>query len=372
MSGKDALHALPTLSFSRYLRLKKCFLSGAALAKTRGSGEGRSPRLRSQVVGDILHDVMSDINSTDVCALSQATFRARFNAVVNATHAKLLATSSSRHLGNPNNWPELVAIYRRLVDVVELRRSNEQCEGVVTYAERSLTSRDGLLWGRPDAYFVSQSDIDLVDYKTGSIFEEDGPRQDYEDQLYFYAYLIDQAHGIYPRSLSLSGPDGNIVSLPPSVERSQAVASNMLSVLEQHNRLAAQGASLEELATPASASCLFCERKLVCERFWHSLPVLETPPWNHVAIGLQSTPLARTARGGGWFELAVEKSSLSVRTLKVARVFDQRFPAVDLEHRVGQRLLLTGLRRSEAANPVAAELTDRSTIVCLEAPTNGC
>jgi len=363
-----ALETLPSLSFSRYLRLKGCLLSGAALANANPLRGARPPRLRAQVLGDILHEVMSGINSVTGTSLSQAAFRGRFNAVVSETHAKIAASSSSRHLGDPNYWPELVDVYRRLVDVVEMRRTGERSVGVDTYAERKLTSRDGLLWGQVDAYFLSKDGIDLVDYKSGAVLEGDEPKQDYEDQLYFYAYLVHEAHDVYPRSLGLVGRDGSVVSLPPSPDRSSALAKEMRSLLAHYNEVVSQGRPAEELASPTSESCLFCDRKAICERFWGALPSLDIPPWNHVAIGVQTTPLVRTARGGGWLELAVEKSSLSAQAIKVTRVFEQRFPAVDLEHRVGQRLLLTGLRQSQTGNASVAEATERSAIICMGSP----
>lgn len=360
---EPVLGPLPSLSFSRYLLLKKCLLRGAAIAHANPLRAVRPPRLRSQVLGDILHEAMSGINGIVGASLSQVAFRAQFNRVVRDAYTKIAASPSSRHLGDPHDWPELVDVYYRLADVVEMRRTGAWGLGVDTCAERKLTSRDGLLWGQVDAYFMSKDGIDLVDYKSGAVLEGDAPKQDYESQLYFYAYLIHETHSVYPRSLGLVGRDGLVVSLPPSPDRSSALAAEMRSLLAQYNDVVSRSQLPEELATPSSESCLFCERKAICERFWATLPLLDTPAWNHVAIGVQSTPLMRTPRGGGWFELAVEQSSLSVQTVKVTRIFEQRFPAVDLEHRVGQRLLITGLRESRTMNPPVAEATERCGIV---------
>jgi PD-(D/E)XK nuclease superfamily len=315
------------------------------------------------VVGDIFHEVMAIINGMSGSALTLTAFRSHFNNVVKSTHAKIAAAPPSRHLGDPAHWPELVELYRCLSDVVHRRCSGELGRGVSTQAERSLTSRDGLLSGQVDAYFVSDAGIDLVDYKSSPITDDDGSNKQYEEQLYFYAYLIQENHGVYPRSLSLVGRDGEALKLSPSPERSAALATDMRKTLARYNQELADGATLEDLAAPNRDSCLFCDRKAICERYWAALDGLAVPPWNHVAIGLQCTPLVRTPRGGGWFELGVEKSSIHVPVLKLIRVFEQRFPAVDL-NQVGQRLFLSGLRALGSTSSVV-EATERSTIARL-------
>ncbi|MEO7329753.1 MAG: PD-(D/E)XK nuclease family protein [Minicystis sp.] len=366
-SADDPLKTLPSLSFSRYLRLKRCLLSGAALTQNGAWRGMRPPRVRAQVLGDIFHEVMAGINSLPSTSLSQGDFRTQFNAVVSQTHAKIASSPSSRHLGDPSHWPELVDLYRRLADVVEMRRTLEWGVGISTHAERKLTSRDGLLWGQVDAYFMSPEGIDLVDYKSGAILEDDEPKRDYGDQLYFYAYLIHDIYEYYPRSLSLVGRDGGTVQVPPSPARSLALANDVRATLARYNDLVSRARPLEELANPSSEACLFCDRKAICNKFWSAVPLLSIPQWNHVAIGMQATPLMRTPRGAGWLDLAVEKSSLATQMLKVTRLFEQRFPAIDLEHRVGQRLLFTGLRQANAANPAIVEATERTAIVCLGA-----
>lgn len=356
--------ALSSLSFSRYARLRRCLLAGASFGAPTGIA-GRRPRQRSQVLGDIFHKVMAVLNELGA-AVSPADFRVRFNGVVSAASAELRADPSSRHLGDPSHWPELAELYRRLAGVVERRRAAGAIEAVEAYAERPLTSKDGRLWGKPDAYFVSADGIDLVDYKSGSLSREELLREDYVEQLHLYAYLVQENHGQYPRSLSLIGRDGSLVSVSSTPAQSALVADRLRAMLDKYNVAVAANVSAEELATPTSEGCLFCSRKVTCRRFWVALPVLETPAWSHVVLGAQVAPLSRSARGGGWFELQVERSSLPARLVKVVSVFDARFPDVDLSKRTGQRLVATGLRHVSGTDLAVVEATDRTTIDTVE------
>jgi hypothetical protein len=63
--------------------------------------------------------------------------------------------------------------------------------------------------------------------------------------------------------------------------------------------------------------------------------------------------------------VTVEQSSLRTGTLKVSRVFERRYPDVDLQSNVGQRLVLTGLRQPSERNSALAEATERSSIVAI-------
>lgn len=309
---------------------------------------------------------MSAINEGAGAAASPAEFRALFNSVVSTAAEELRATPSSRHLGEPNHWPELAELYRRLYDVVQRRLRAGAVEAVEACAERTLHSKDGQLWGRPDAYFVSADGIDLVDYKSGALSSEASPKDEYVEQLLFYAYLIQENYGQYPRSLSLIGRDGLVIPVAPAPGRSAILGDQLRSMLDTYNTAVRRQAAAEELATPSAEGCLFCDRKALCSKFWDALPVLETPAWSHVALGSQMGPLIKSARGGGFFELTVERSSLSARVIKVTRVFEARFPDVDLAHRTGQRLLLTSLRYAAGKDVVVVETTERTTIVAMD------
>ena len=138
-----------------------------------------------------------------------------------------------------------------------------------------------------DAYDVHEQGIDLVDFKSGPMLEGERPKQDYAEQLYFYAYLILENYCSYPRSLSLVNKDGSIAKLEPAPQRSLELANDMRLALTCYNEAVNRGVALETLALPSSESCCFCSRKPTCTAFWVALPRLELPCWNHVALGTQ-------------------------------------------------------------------------------------
>jgi hypothetical protein len=320
------------------------------------------------VIGEILHAIMQRINETPSNAQGSARdWRRAFDDVVEAMRVRLGQSRSGRHLGDPLLWPELTSVYRRMTDVLERRRRDGGGSGVTVHAEEEVHSQDGVLFGRLDAYFVHADGIDLVDYKSGAVLEGDEAKQDYVEQLYFYAYLLEEKYGRYPRSLSLIGRDNVSVQIEPAAARSRALAAEMRTVLSAYNsRTSAAAVDVPGLARPSALACASCDMKPACIRFWEALAGIELPVWGHVAVGKLAPPVVRSRLGACSFDLEVERSSLGVPTLKVTRVFEERFPALELDRSIGRMLMVTGLRQPSQRTPTVTEATDRCQIVTLE------
>jgi RecB family exonuclease len=361
----SALTLLPlrALSFSRYTRLKRCLLSGAARGADKGATPLRRPMTRANAVGEMFHEVMRLFNESSPHT-AVADLRQQFNSVLESTRSQLGASPLTRHLGDPRLWPEVAVIYRALVDLADRRSKSCVDPKSQVFAEKELFSRDGALFGKVDAYFIRDDAIDVVDYKSGTMVDGEQVKQDYADQLYLYAYLVRETHNIYPRTLSLVGKDGAVLSLPPSARRSEDVAADMRGILVRYNRAIAD-APPAQLATPSVDSCVFCDMKTGCARFWAALDTLELPSWSHVAIGLQSKPFVKSRLGTGSVELTVETSSIRTPVLNITRLFENRFPGIDFSNHVGQRLMVTNLRQPTITNPRLVEATERTTVVSL-------
>jgi PD-(D/E)XK nuclease superfamily len=358
------------LSFSRFVRLRRCLLSGAGLSALRGVGRPRPPAGRPQVVGEVLHEVMQTLNEAMAeGGMSGPELRAEFNRVVGRKGAQIAASRTTAHLGDPGMWPEVTRLYRGLAEMRARRTVDGANGGGATFAEIELWTNDRLLFGRPDACFVREDGIEVVDYKSGVLSRGDVPNEVHVEQLYFYAHFVEENYSRYPRILSLAGGDGGIVSVTPNRERSAQVASDMRAMLARYNAAVAAAAASEDLAQPSTESCAFCDMKPACKAFWAALPKIEVTGRNRVAVGRQVTPLVASHLGGGSFVMAVERSSLRADRLRVSRVFGGRYPDVDLQCNVGQQLVVTGLRQANERNAALAETTERTTIVAVTGAT---
>ncbi len=364
-----SLTAIKALSYWRYTRMKRCQLSGAYPAAVVSPAKKQATSTRFQLIGKLFHSGMEQVNKQITASkLDPKAFRNSFNALVDEMSDQVLRDSATRHFGKVSLWPEVGDVYSSLRKVLEIRR-NAPTAAPEVHSEETLYSKDQLLFGQLDAFFQDADGIDLVDYKSGAMTTEDAlPKEDYVNQLYFYAYLIEQNFGIYPKSLYLTGKKLDSINIAPSSERSDAIAKDMRLTLQQYNTTIELPNYLQGIASPSLENCVYCDAKSVCTAFWKSASGFEFPASAHAVIGLQSSPFQRSRHGACSMTVAVEQGSIAASELVITRVFESRFP--ELCDNVGQRLMLLNIRLLSPGPPALCEATDRAIILNLNSSAN--
>ena len=364
----DAIHSLTpikALSYWRYTRLKRCQLSGAFPSSTGSKFVQKPVGGRAQELGIIFHSLMEAFHEFCVGDERESyKFREKFNSVLEKYSETNARSPQFRQMGDPRTWPEITEIYRTLSDLVKQQHQVPLQMKPIIHTEKTLYSKDGLLFGQIDAFFVHLDGIDLVDYKSGVILENDSPKEDYSNQLYFYAYLIWENFGIYPKKLTLTGKDNESVELAPSLEKSKGIASDMRATLDVYNTKVSNSSLIQSFSSPKSENCIYCDAKPVCESFWKEINSIEFPKWNHVLLGTQVGPFIRSRSGVITVQINVEKGSLKSTTVKVTKIFEARHSS--LLDRPGQKILFTNLKKSSETSEDIAEMTDRTQIHLLE------
>ena len=228
---------IKALSFWRFTRLNRCQVSGAFPSSTTASFFPKERQTKPQVLGNLFHSLMEEFHRIrHEGTLDQKAFILGFNRIVNDMSQELAANSMTQHLANITSWPELSEIYNSFSDFLLRATPSAGSMPMEAHSEKTLYSKDGLLFGQIDAYFIHQNRIELVDYKSGKVLEDDIPKEDYVNQLYFYAYLIFENHGIYPEVLRLIGKNAEVIEIEPNIEKSVNLANQMRSVLASYNR----------------------------------------------------------------------------------------------------------------------------------------
>lgn len=143
--------------------------------------------------------------------------------------------------------------------------------------EREFVAFNGKLIGRPDVI----RDSEVVDYKSGAMFEYDEVAQAevvkaaYVRQLRIYGFLVKETFGWWPlrgRLLPLAGA-GIAIALDPAEctrESTEAVA-----LLDSYNMKLLVGVP-DGLAAPSPQVCKWCPYKLLCPPFWQTA----SPDWS--------------------------------------------------------------------------------------------
>lgn len=141
------------------------------------------------------------------------------------------------------------------------------------YAEKKLTSSDGLLVGRPD--LIDTAAQQVVDYKTGAQPDEaiDAVSAAEARQLRLYVHLAHD-NGLPVSRAVVARADGRRASIDVSKAEADGEGRRARELLAEYNSTA--GVAFNEAAQPSPESCTFCPCIPFCEAFWRAaLPAWE-------------------------------------------------------------------------------------------------
>lgn len=136
--------------------------------------------------------------------------------------------------------------------------------------ETNLTSKDGLVAGRPD--HLDRAAGELTDYKS-SIGGGTEVTPTEAQQLRLYAHLAEE-NGIAIARGHIVRADGRRASLRLDSAQGVAEGREARAALADYNRLTATH-TFEGLAQPSAESCAYCPCIPICEAFWRDA----VPAW---------------------------------------------------------------------------------------------
>lgn len=199
-------------------------------------------------------------------------------------YTRVSAHSLNSRFGHPETWAGYYLIHaqmllqaRLLALSDEVVQHAEKASDVGVVLEERLKAFDGKLVGSPDLI----RSPDVIDYKSGSIFDFDEHTQKlvlkaaYERQLLIYRFLVHENFGWWPkRGLVLPAAGESVeVSLEPG--ECKKAADSAVALLDAFNAKVLSGDAPESFASASPSACKWCSHKLICESFWSDL----APSW---------------------------------------------------------------------------------------------
>lgn len=146
--------------------------------------------------------------------------------------------------------------------------------------EKFLKSKDSLIAGRVDAFFSIDGKIQIIDYKSGDIFEDYGEievKKAYATQMKIYAALFFENYNKWPDELLIIDLNGNQINVNFSQEECKRLTVELSSFAQEINHVLADadtpfGKILERLASPNLKSCMWCTWRPLCQPYWDATP----------------------------------------------------------------------------------------------------
>lgn len=355
--------------------LRTCWLRVAFEASpAHASQTFRGPSAR---LGTVCHRLLAAAGSGSFDGLAPDSLVASFDVMwcdeVRRQEEEARASPLEHHLARAGRWPfyQLKRFYtsRAVQRLVAARAASESGSGTrgaragpgAPQFERLYEGFGGRLRGRIDHVEYRGGQPFIVDYKSGTIFEDGesavlAVRASYQRQLRLYAALHWDKTGLWPAGAELVSLRGERAAVAINPPEALALVEETLNQLDRYNEMVRTGTLPP--ASPAADVCRHCPFKAMCGPFWRAVG----PSWNG---GNDATVAGMTAGiqefgDQGWsIDLDVTEGNREPGRFQLRGVTEARFGDRH-EIRTGQRLRIIHARRTSDNQPRALVASERT------------
>jgi RecB family exonuclease len=152
------------------------------------------------------------------------------------------------------------------------------------FSEEKLFNQDKSISGVVDLLIINDDGAVLLDFKTGSIYEdslnengEQDLKKDYEYQLKLYAYLCYLKKGIFPKKLFIVTIENAYIEISSTFDECEKIYTGALLFLKELNEAIINRDELK-LANCSIENCKFCGYRPACSVYgeWFKINYAET------------------------------------------------------------------------------------------------
>lgn len=318
-TGLSGLSPLRRISPSRYHQFKQCTLREVWQANGKPPILSVSPAAR---LGSVAHKILELAGRRRI---DSETLDEAWDDAVSDIEQKM------RHAGEEHLLPLCNSVQRyevkKSLTFAAARRITaehpagfipEATDGPAARSEVWLESRDGLLGGFVDRIVPGEYGVEIVDYKTGAVTEQQtgNVRVAYEVQLLLYAGLYHENGGEWPARLTLITLAGAKHDVPMDTAKAHQLVDEARAKLIEINALISAGIPPESLASPSPAACAFCGYRPACKKYWEKRE--QSPEWPTDVSGTLSS-VTMLGNGTLFIVLGTGEQRVTVRGLSAGR-----------------------------------------------------
>lgn len=226
--------------------------------------------------GTVIHKILELISKGII--INDEEFNIEFDKQVQILEDELLQKGFSFFIPlkiNVRNFGlKKIQLKKHLRSDLEKRTSSS---GIKFHSERWIESQDKLIGGQIDLIIENGDNIEIIDFKTGSItqdfLDDEGElyldvKSEYKEQLKLYAYLYFESTNKFPTSLSLV----DVTKQKFSLDFSEKECKNLFE--EAKNLLKLTNESIDNnsfSANPNQENCKYCLYRPACSFFHKKL-----------------------------------------------------------------------------------------------------
>ena len=263
---------LKRISPSKYFAIQSCLL------RELWAGNNEIPKLLplspTVRVGTVVHNVLEQAVKGKVQSINDAT--CVWNEQISVIEAEMKENWIERHLVPISKYARQYEVKKqKCMFMVESFLNNwprQSRRNTNFEAEVWLDTPDGKVGGRIDAVRVSDDWIEIIDYKTGNIFEtctqEQNIKQEYQQQLKLYAALFYAKRGVWPSKLTIVALNQKGYDILFNKDECLRLLNDAKQKLSQINGMITSTSDAESFAQPSTEVCRYCLYRPACKAYW--------------------------------------------------------------------------------------------------------
>ena len=275
------LEPIKRLSPSRFIEIKTCALRGILATSKFPPLLPGSPDAH---LGSIIHK-MYDLASKKVIR-SEADFSEEWDKALKQEEARMVSGSLEKNLVPLERHAKTFEVKKNMClqgikPLFQIQPATQDKENYFQSVRSSvpaigsecwIETEDKKLGGIIDEIRRTSKGIEIIDYKSGELFETtpDGALQikkAYEIQLKIYAGLYFLKFGECPVKLRLLGLNKASVDDPFTLEECISLVEEAKQKLKETNDLITDNKDWENLANPYPQTCRYCAFRPVCKKY---------------------------------------------------------------------------------------------------------
>ena len=219
----------------------------------------------NNVIGTIIHSVYQEVNNGTLENNEEAITR-YWNKKCEEYKQKIIAAYPSLRSVSVCDYDAMFDTIGVLSSLTKELSSTEASGSKIKNPNEHWIKLPGLLRGSIDRIRYNADGYEIVDYKTGKIYGEDGKiKPEYVTQLNLYAFMLEEDEGVVVNKLTIIDRKGDEINVPYHKASKAESLKSVKETIDGINK-AIDDKETDSLKRGNEKTCGFCPCRHLCDR----------------------------------------------------------------------------------------------------------
>lgn len=222
------------------------------------------PSSRIALLGTIIHKLYELTIKGELRSITE--MKSKWEELVTQKKNELASLYPTLRNASLNDYDKRNSAIRYAMGIMRNKRGEPNIRnGYIVLSEKWLDCTKIGLRGKVDKLILDDGKVDLVDFKSGHVTEDNGCiKTEYRDQLHLYAAMCQYLSVGAPRKLALVDIDGKYYNVPFSIEHCKLLLSEVKGTLELLNSVV-KSRDFMTVAKSKFGMCSICSCRHICK-----------------------------------------------------------------------------------------------------------